>query len=99
MIKTRISSEGEVAIPKEIRDRHGWAAGVELEIKDGGDAVVLRRPAPERQRLFPPTRLEDVIGCVKWDGPPVTIEEMDEGVARGIREMWKDFERQSRDRR
>ncbi len=29
-------------IPKAVRDRHGWQPGVELEVEDRGDAVVLR---------------------------------------------------------
>jgi AbrB family looped-hinge helix DNA binding protein len=42
MAKTRMSSKGQVIIPKAVRDRHGWATGLELEVEDRGDAVVLR---------------------------------------------------------
>lgn len=91
MAKTRLSSKGQVVIPKAVRDRHGWSAGVELEIEDRGDVVVLR-PA----KLFAPTTIEEVRGCLKHDGPPMTVEEMDEGIAREMRRMWAAFERQSR---
>jgi hypothetical protein len=30
--------------------------------------------------------LDDVAGCLKWDGPAKTIEEMDEAVAKGATE-------------
>jgi hypothetical protein len=30
--------------------------------------------------------LETVAGCLKWDGPAKTIEEMDEAVAEGAKE-------------
>jgi AbrB family looped-hinge helix DNA binding protein len=91
MARTRLSSKGQVIIPKAVRDRQGWRPGVELEVEDQGDAVVLRPAKP-----FPPTKFEEVRGCLKYDGPPLTIEEMDEAVAREARRMWEEFERQRR---
>jgi AbrB family looped-hinge helix DNA binding protein len=91
MAKTRLSSKGQVIIPKAVRDRHGWQPGVELEVEDQGDVVVLRPANP-----FPPTTIDEVYGCLKYDGRPVTIEEMDEAVAREARRMWEEFERQRR---
>jgi len=91
MAKTRLSSKGQVIIPKAVRERQGWQPGTELEVEDQGDVVVLRR-AP----LFPRTTFEEVRGCLKYDGPPRTVEEMDEGIAEHIRQMWEDFERQER---
>ena len=93
MARTRLSSKGQVIIPKAVRDRQGWKAGTELEVEDWGDAVVLRPARP-----FPPTTVEEVFGCLKYGGPPVTIEEMDEAVAREARRMWAEFERQQRRR-
>jgi AbrB family looped-hinge helix DNA binding protein len=77
MARTRLSSKGQVIIPKGVRERHGWRAGLELEVEDHGDAVVLREV-----RRFPPTTVEEVYGCLKYNGPPVTVEEMDEAVMR-----------------
>ena len=94
MAKTRLSSKGQVIIPKAVRERQGWTPGVELEVEDQGDAVVLRRPNP-----FPRTTFEDVRGCLKYDGPPLTIEEMDEAVAEHARQMWAEFEAQQRRRK
>jgi AbrB family looped-hinge helix DNA binding protein len=88
MAKTRLSSKGQVIIPKPVRDRHGWRPGIELDIEDQGDAIVLRRARP-----FPPTTVEEVYGCLKYDGRPVRIEEMDEAVAREAERMWAEFER------
>lgn len=89
MAKTRLSSKGQVIIPKVVREAHGWGPGVELEVEDRGDAVVLRPAHP-----FPATTFEEVRGCLKYHGPPRTIEEMDEAVAREARRMWAEFERQ-----
>jgi AbrB family looped-hinge helix DNA binding protein len=89
MTKTRLSSKGQVIIPKAVRERHGWRPGVELEVEDQGDVVVLRPANP-----FPPTTIEEVYGCLKYDGPPFTVEEMHEGIEREARRMWREFERQ-----
>ena len=91
MAKTRMSSKGQVIIPKAVRERQGWQPGTELDVEDQGDVVVLRR-AP----LFPRTTFEEVRGFLKYDGPPRTVEEMDEGIAEHIRQMWEEFERQQR---
>jgi AbrB family looped-hinge helix DNA binding protein len=91
MAKTRLSSKGQVIIPKAVRDRHGWQPGVELDMEDQGDAVLLRLTNP-----FPRTTFEEVRGCLKYDGPPLTIKDMDEAVARAARRMWEEFERQGR---
>ena len=44
---------------------------------------------------FPPTTFEEVLGCLQYDGPPITIEEMDKAIEREVRRMWE-FERQQR---
>jgi AbrB family looped-hinge helix DNA binding protein len=92
MPRTRLSSKGQLIIPKEVRDRHGWRPGTELEVVDKGHVVELRPAKP-----FPPTRFEDVRGMLKYKGPPVSIEDMDRAVDEAAREMWEEFERQSRE--
>ena len=92
MTRTRLSTKGQVIIPKPVRDRHGWGTGTELEVEDRGDVVVLRRVEP----AFRPTTIAEVRGCLKYDGPPVPIEDFDKGIEEHIREMWEEFERQSR---
>ena len=90
MTKTRLSSKGQVIIPKAVRERQGWPPGTELEVEGQGASVVLRRA-----RCFPPTTFAEVRGCLRYDGPPRTVEEMDAGIAEAARRMWQDFERES----
>lgn len=78
---TRLSTKGQLIIPKEIRDRYGWEPGVELEIEDRGDHVVVRRV-----ESLPETRLEDLVGCAGYRGPRRSLEEMEEAIAKGARE-------------
>jgi len=91
MTTTRLSSKGQLIIPKEVRDRHGWREGTELEVEDRGGVVVLRRKKP-----WPPTRIEDVRGSARYAGPPVSVEDMEAGVDQLMREMWDAFEKQPR---
>ena len=80
MSKTRLSSKGQVIIPKEVRDRHGWRPGAELEVEDRGDAVLLRAA-----RAFPRKTVAQVYGCLKYSGPPLSVEQMNAAVAREAR--------------
>jgi len=77
---TRLSTKGQLIIPKEIRERHGWGAGIELEIEDRGDALLLRRVT-----YVPETTLEELLGCTGYQGPAHSLEEMEAGVAKGAR--------------
>ncbi len=78
---TRLSTKGQLIIPKEIRERHGWTAGTELLLEDRGDSVILRRVAN-----LPTTQLADLVGCAGYKGPALSIEEMEAGIAQGARE-------------
>ena len=84
MQRTRLSSKGQVVIPKELRDAHGWGEGTEFTVEDTEDGLVLRP-----QRLFKPTTLEDVFGCLKHEGPPKTVEEMNAAIDEEMRRRWE----------
>jgi AbrB family looped-hinge helix DNA binding protein len=78
---TRLSTKGQVVLPKEIRRRRNWTPGAELVIEETPDGVLLK-PA----RVFPETRIEDVAGMLhRPDMKPVSIEEMHEAIAEEAR--------------
>lgn len=81
METTRLSTKGQLILPKAVRDAHGWRAGTEFSVHETQEGVLLKPVKP-----FPETRHEDVFGCLKWDGPPKTIEEMDQAITDEIRE-------------
>ena len=89
-VKTRISTKGQVVLPKAIRDRRGWTAGAELIVEERPDGVLLRA-AP----TFPPTRVEDVFGSLGPVDRVVSIEEMNEAALEEARRRWL---RKTRDR-
>ncbi len=78
--KTRLSSKGQVILPKAIRAAHDWGPGVEFVAEDTGEGVLLRPLKPG-----PSVRLEEVVGCVGYTGPARTVQEMDEAIADALR--------------
>jgi AbrB family looped-hinge helix DNA binding protein len=80
MSTTTLSTKGQIIIPKEIRERRGWAAGLTLEVEEHGDSIVLR-PA----RALPKTTVDDLLGCLPYKGRPKTLAEMEAGIAKGAR--------------
>jgi len=69
--KTKLSTKGQVILPKAARDIKGWRAGADLVVEDRPDGLLIRSAKP-----FPETKLEDIIGILKYDGPPISIEDM-----------------------
>ncbi len=84
METTRLSSKGQIIIPKAVRDAHGWKEGTEFTVEASRQAIVLRP-----KRLFPRTTVDQVFGSAKYDGPPKTIEEMNAGIDEALRERWE----------
>ena len=74
-VRTRVSTKGQVILPKAIRDKRKWTAGTELTVEETAEGVLLR-PAP----AFAPTRVDEVAGMLRGRAPigrTLTIEDMD----------------------
>ncbi|MBW6526316.1 AbrB/MazE/SpoVT family DNA-binding domain-containing protein [Sphingomonas sp. RHCKR7] len=77
---TRLSDKGQVVVPKAIRDLKGWAPGLDLEVVDAGDGVLLR-PRRRIKTVTPSEAVARFKEIYQHQGPPVTLEEMDEAIA------------------
>lgn len=84
MAMTRLSTKGQVVLPKAVRDAKNWPSGTELEVVPHPEGVLLRTPAPAKRYT-----LDDLIGFLKYEGPPKSIEEMNRGIDLAMRERWK----------
>ncbi len=75
MIESGITSKGQTTLPKAVREALGLKAGdrVRYAILNGKVMILPVRPV---SRLFGMLKL-------KYDGPPVTLEEMDRAIAEG----------------
>jgi AbrB family looped-hinge helix DNA binding protein len=80
METTRLSSKGQVILPKAVRDLHHWGPGTDFIVEDTAEGVLLR---PVKQGRV--TRLEDVAGCLKSSGPALTLEQMDAAIDAEVR--------------
>lgn len=86
METTRLSSKGQVIIPKAIRESRHWSPGMELQVLDTGDGILLKPMAP-----FDVTSLQDVAGCLKRDrGSALSLVEMNAAIRKGVRREWRD---------
>ena len=80
MTTVNLSTKGQLIIPKEIRDRHGWSAGTRLEIVDHGDSIQIRAAV-----AVAATTLDDLIGCLAYDGAPKSLGEMESAIEAAAR--------------
>ena len=79
METTRLSTKGQVVLPKSIRASRSWGPGTEFTVEETSEGILLR-PA----RLFPRTTLDDVMACLRYRGKPKTLAQMDAGIRREV---------------
>lgn len=77
MSMTTFSTKGQVVIPKALRHAKGFEAGVQVEVIDHPEGVLLK-VVPLRKKQ-PVTSL---IGLLKprYNGPVVTVEDMNQAI-------------------
>ena len=68
-----ITSKGQTTLPKKVRDALGLQPGDKLRYAVLNKGVLMLRVQPV-DRLF---------GMLKYDGPPVSLEDMERGVIEG----------------
>ena len=81
METTKISSKGQVVIPKSLRVAHHWEAGQELVVVDVGDGVLFKPKSP-----FKETNINEVASSLKFKGKTKSLEDMDEAIRKGVRD-------------
>lgn len=79
-MRTRLSTKGQLIIPRALRDRHGWVAGTELEIEDRVDGVIVRVA-----KSLPRSEFEGLVGSTGYRGPARTLDDMEAAIACGGR--------------
>jgi AbrB family looped-hinge helix DNA binding protein len=82
MDRTRISSKGQIVIPKQIRDRHRWKPGTELAVIDAASGV--RIEALQRGKTL---TAGDVFGCLQHKGKPLPIDRLAAPVKLGKKDF------------
>ena len=86
MATAALTSKGQITIPIEVREELGLKAGDRIEfVKSEGGKFFIQ---PKKGSIM------NLRGMFKWSGKPVSVEEMDEAIARQVLEDWERFERQ-----
>lgn len=62
---TRLSTKGQIILPKNIRASRAWRPGTEFTIEETDDGILLRPAA-----RFPETELGNVAGCLRSKRKP-----------------------------
>lgn len=85
METTKLSSKGQVIIPKAFRVSHNWDTGLELVVIEMGDGLLLRPKGP-----FEETTLDQVAGSLKYTGKAKSQDDIDSAMKRAARRAWRD---------
>jgi AbrB family looped-hinge helix DNA binding protein len=79
--ETLLSSKGQIVLPKDVREALGWPQGQALRVSVSGTKAIIEPKTTARPHI---TYEEFRRRVPKYDGPPVSLEDMDKAVA----DMW-----------
>jgi AbrB family looped-hinge helix DNA binding protein len=74
-----MSTKGQVIIPKAVRDQLGAAPGTEYAVEVDRGAIRLVPRGAYKSRL-PATTIDEVVGCLKYAGAPISMSEMRDAI-------------------
>ncbi len=83
MQTTHLTDQRHVVIPKTICDAYHLNIGQELEIELTPQGILLKPKV-----ALVKTKLENVAGCLAYQGEPKTIEQMNEAIQEGVATLW-----------
>ncbi len=87
MATATLTSKGQVTVPVEVRKR--------LHLKAGDRITFVFEPDGRVTLQTKRTPFEQVMGILRKPGQrPISVREMDRGIARAIQEDWRRIQRQ-----
>jgi AbrB family looped-hinge helix DNA binding protein len=87
--ETRISTKGQIVLPKAVRDRHGWPHGQIMEVVDMPGGVMLRAKLSQDDAKLTGQILERMRRRAKaYNGPPLDDEAIKAAVDATLNEKW-----------
>ena len=81
-METRLSSKGQIVIPRQIRQSRGWRTGTAFTIIADGDSLILK-PVVTRTTVA----IDEVVGCAGYVGSKKSLAEMDAGIVEEARKQ------------
>ena len=83
--RVKISSKGQLVLPKAVRDAYGLDAGSEVEVEIAGNVILLRPRSKKARKSY---TLDEVAGFLKYEGPPVTLKDMERAIDEEAKRKW-----------
>lgn len=90
--RTRLSSKGQIVIPKDVRDRLRWTPGTELDVAETPEGLMIRaRPGAAKKLTVEEAvaRLREIAAPYQ-PFPPSTDEDWAKSIDRMFREDYED---------
>ena len=84
MTSVRLSTKGQIVIPKAMRLARKWSAGADIDVIDTPEGILLKAKSPPKR-----FSLDDLYGVANYKGPPKTLEDMEQGIDDAMRERWE----------
>ncbi|MBZ5622605.1 MAG: AbrB/MazE/SpoVT family DNA-binding domain-containing protein [Acidobacteriia bacterium] len=78
---TKLSSKGQIVLPKPMREARNWQPGTEFVVEEAKGGLFLRPLRP-----FPSSRLEEVAGSLPYSGKPKTLSQMRKAIDARVKE-------------
>ena len=79
METTRLSTKGQIVLPKGIRVSRAWGPGTEFTVEETGNGILLRPTA-----RFPEADLAEVAGCLQSNRKSKTPAQMVAAIGREV---------------
>ena len=76
---TRLSTKGQIVVPKRIRLAKAWGHGTEFTVEEHRDGILLRPTA-----RFSRITLVEVVNCLQYTGKPKTLAQMDAAIGKRV---------------
>ena len=78
MVTGTMTSKGQITVPKEVREALGLTPGTQVAFRRNSDGEYVLSTAPRP--------LVELAGTVHYDGPALTIADMDAAITEALRE-------------
>ena len=79
-----MTSKGQITLPAATRAKLKLVKGAQMDVEETADGKVILTPKPQKTGDIRRLR-----GILKYDGPPVSIEEMNAAIGRAVVESYK----------
>jgi AbrB family looped-hinge helix DNA binding protein len=84
MTTATMTSKGQITLPAATRAKLRLVKGSKLDVTENAQGQIVLTPRPAKTGDIRKLR-----GILKYDGPPVSIEEMNEAIGRAVSESFK----------